>query len=81
MLSAISSTINDMEKELAPIMETFLKDYTVQSRLQGLGVLSKDQAILLGAVGPMLRASGEDYDVRRLGYAAYNDLTLSLIHI
>lgn len=45
MLSAISSTINDMEKELAPIMETFLKDYTVQSRLQGLGVLSKDQAI------------------------------------
>ena len=76
MLSAISSTINDMEKELAPIMETFLKDYTVQSRLQGLGVLSKDQAILLGAVGPMLRASGEDYDVRRLGYAAYNDLTI-----
>ena len=74
LLKGISDTIDVMEKEFTPIMETFLKDYSVQSRLKGLGVLSREQALMLGAVGPMLRASGEGYDVRKLGYEAYNDL-------
>ena len=76
MLAAIARTVDDMEEDMAPLLHTFLKDYTVQSRLKGLGVLSRDQAILQGAVGPMLRASGEEYDVRMLGYAAYGDLTV-----
>ena len=76
MLSAIARTVDDMEANMAPLLKTFLKDYTVQSRLKGLGVLTREQAILQGAVGPMLRASGEEYDVRMLGYAAYGDLNV-----
>ncbi|MFR8530651.1 MAG: hypothetical protein ACLVDB_05720 [Anaeromassilibacillus sp.] len=74
MLKAISDTIDEMEKELRPIAEAFLRDYTVGSRLRGLGVLKPDQAILAGAVGPMLRSCGIAYDARKLGYAAYNEL-------
>ena len=74
MLKAISDTIDEMEKELRPIAEAFLRDYTVGSRLRGLGVLKPDQAILAGAVGPMLRSCGVAYDARKLGYAAYNEL-------
>lgn len=79
MLKGISDTIKTMEEEYVPIMETFLRDYSVQARLKGVGVLPLKQARLLGAVGPMLRASGEEYDCRRLGYEAYNDLDLQII--
>lgn len=76
MLAAVSQTAAAMEEQLQPLTSTFLKDYTVQSRLKGLGVLSGEQAVFLGAVGPMLRASGVSYDVRKLGYAAYGDFDI-----
>ncbi|HSS44073.1 MAG TPA: NADH-quinone oxidoreductase subunit D, partial [Thermoanaerobaculia bacterium] len=37
----------------------------VRNRLQGTGVVTKEQAIAWGLTGPMLRASGVPYDVRR----------------
>lgn len=74
MLSAIRSTVDSMEKELRPIADSFLRDFTVGSRLRGMGVLKPEQAVQLGAVGPMLRASGVSYDARALGYAAYPEL-------
>ena len=76
MLKTLVQTINEMSKELRPIAESFLRDYSVGTRLHGLGVLSAEDARMQGAVGPMLRASGVAYDVRRLGYAAYGDLEL-----
>jgi NADH-quinone oxidoreductase subunit D len=36
-----------------------------QRRIKGVGVLSTEDAIALGASGPTLRASGVDFDVRR----------------
>ena len=73
-LTQIKRAVDDMERELKPVAETFLTDFTVCSRLKGLGVLTADDAVLKGAVGPMLRASGVSYDARKLGYAAYSDL-------
>ena len=64
---------NDMEKELKSLTITFLSDNTVNSRLRDVGFLTKEKAFELGAVGPMMRASGIAQDVRKLGYAAYND--------
>jgi NADH:ubiquinone oxidoreductase subunit D len=37
----------------------------VRNRLQGTGVVTKEQAIDWGLTGPMLRAAGVPYDVRR----------------
>lgn len=79
MLRGILKAVEDLEKEIKPVVETFLQDYTVQSRLKGTGILSRENAVAMGAVGPMLRASGEAYDARLLGYAAYNELSVEPI--
>ncbi len=79
MLSGVLDAVKTLEEEVKPVVRTFLSDITVQTRLRGVGVLSRDQAIELGAVGPMLRASGEKYDARLLGYGAYGDLEVEPI--
>ena len=74
MLEQFLKLFAEMEKELRELSKTFLNDYAVNSRLKGVGVLSKQQAYDLGAVGPFLRASGVKLDNRKLGYAAYPDI-------
>lgn len=45
----------------------------VRSRTQGVGVLSKELAINAGITGPMLRACGVDYDLRKVDkYSIYD---------
>jgi ech hydrogenase subunit E len=61
-----------MSREITKVFET---DGSVKKRMVGIGVLSKETAYALGAVGPMLRASGVIQDMRKLGYAAYGKLT------
>src|ERR687896_397662 len=44
-------------------------------RTQGIGLLSADDAIALGQSGPVLRASGVDWDLRKdQGYLAYDQV-------
>jgi NADH-quinone oxidoreductase subunit D len=46
-----------------------------QVRTQGIGVLPRDLAIALGACGPVLRASGVAFDVRKtFPYEAYGEI-------
>ena len=71
MLNKILEQLSLVEKELKPLTDVFTEDHTVKSRLVGVGVLTKQEAYDLGAVGPMLRASGWSQDMRKLGYAAY----------
>jgi ech hydrogenase subunit E len=66
-------------REWASVGATFRDDYTVQHRLKGVGVLSAEDAYALGAVGPMLRASGVASDTRLEGYAAYGELEVEPI--
>jgi ech hydrogenase subunit E len=68
------TAMDRVEKELEPLISAFTQEYTVLHRLTGVGVLGKQQALDLGALGPMLRASGWSLDTRLLGYAAYDDL-------
>ena len=43
------------------------------ARTQGVGILKHDLAVNAGITGPMLRASGVNYDIRKLdGYGIYN---------
>ncbi|MCR4587043.1 MAG: nickel-dependent hydrogenase large subunit [Lachnospiraceae bacterium] len=71
MLKIILTTMDEVEEELKEMKKTFFNDYSVQSRLKGVGVLTKEQINRLGAVGPFARASGVVSDMRTLGYAAY----------
>lgn len=79
MLVKFVNNFNEIEKELRQLTEVFLKDYTVESRLRGVGILTTEEAIRLGAVGPMMRASGIEIDNRTLGYGAYSDLNFDII--
>ena len=62
------------EKRMDEILPTVRDDYTIRARTVGKGVLTAEQAITLGAVGPVLRATGVAQDVRMTGYAAYGEL-------
>lgn len=75
MLAAILGKLRSYEKEIKEITDVFIKDASVRHRLAGVGVLSKENAHKLGAVGPTLRGSGISQDTRKLGYAAYKDIS------
>ncbi|MCR4436723.1 MAG: nickel-dependent hydrogenase large subunit [Clostridiales bacterium] len=74
MLSKIVGVVDEIKADLNRVESVFFNDYTVKQRLVGVGVLSKDKAYELGAVGPMARASGIKQDLRMTGYAAYGEL-------
>jgi NADH-quinone oxidoreductase subunit D len=51
-----------------------------QDRQQGIGSLSADQAIALGVTGPLLRAAGVAWDLRRdMPYLAYDQIDFDVI--
>lgn len=79
MLKNFVSIFDDMEKDLRKLVKTFLNDYTVESRLRGVGILTKEDAIRLGAVGPMARAAGIKIDTRMTGYEAYGKVEFDII--
>jgi NADH-quinone oxidoreductase subunit D len=55
-------------------------DGALGKRIAGQGIVTGPEAIALGAVGPTLRASGIESDLRKEdGYAAYPDVTFDLI--
>lgn len=65
-----------MERRLKSFERIFIKNPTVIARLQDVGVLTKEEAIKYGVVGPFLRASGVEYDVRKIEpYEVYDELT------
>ncbi len=79
MLKTMLTVLEDIADELKIIRKTFMLDYTVESRLKGVGVLTKEQAHNLGATGPFARGSGVKMDMRTRGYAAYGDLDFDII--
>jgi NADH-quinone oxidoreductase subunit C/D len=59
-------TIDELDRYLT-------ENEVVRSRCEGVGVLSPDDAIAYSAVGPVLRASGVPYDIRRADpYSIYD---------
>jgi NADH-quinone oxidoreductase subunit C/D len=86
--SVIGGVMNDIHpnfqrkvNEFIPYMRKMLKEYHLlftgnpiaRGRMDGVGYLSKAQAISLGATGPTGRASGWSNDIRKIEpYAAYS---------
>ena len=68
-----------IEKELKEVSKIFLNDYTVKKRTVGVGILKKEDAEKLGAVGPVAKASGIGLDLRTTGYSAYGELDFTPI--
>lgn len=73
-LQEILRKLNTYAKEIREITDIFVHDSSVKHRLVGVGILTKEEANVLGAVGPTLRASGVSMDMRKLGYIAYKNI-------
>lgn len=79
MIKSFIDIFNGMEKDLKELTHVFLTDYSVETRLRGVGILTKEDALRLGTVGPMARASGIELDMRKTGYEAYGDVEFDII--
>lgn len=67
------------EKRLVEYNRIFFSNPSVVARAKGIGILKREEAIKLGVVGPVLRASGVRYDVRKVEpYGAYDDLEFEI---
>ena len=70
----ILAACDKLKGPLDRITEIALTDKTIAMRTKGVGVLKREDALRLGAVGPHARASGVDVDVRRdAPYCSYGD--------
>ena len=73
-LKRISDRLKSIEDDYNSVAEVFKRDYTIKHRFSDVGILSREDAYRLGAVGPTSRGSGVSLDTRKLGYAVYNNL-------
>ena len=90
----IGGVANDMQPEARSKVEWFINQFDENleecekllnsnrifiDRLEGVGVISGEDALDLGLTGPNLRGSGIDYDVRRYQpYLFYNEMDFKI---
>jgi membrane-bound hydrogenase subunit alpha len=76
----ILTAVDALEERTKYYIGLATEETTLIKRLSGVGVLSHEDAVKLGAVGPTARASKVDRDIRRDDpYAAYGELDFKVI--
>jgi NADH-quinone oxidoreductase subunit D len=76
----ISRAMDKLEERTRYYIKVATEETTIIERLSGVGVLSREDALRLGAVGPTARASGIERDTRRDDpYAAYAELDFQVV--
>lgn len=73
-LKEMVDTLNGIKKEIKTLTDVFINDTSVKNRLCGVGVLTKEDAVELGAVGPVARGSGLRMDMRLNDPGVYDQL-------
>jgi len=72
----VRTFLERMPPKLNEYEDLLTKNEIYRKRTEGVGVVSKSDAVAYGLVGPIARAAGVDYDVRRffpyLGYETYD---------
>lgn len=70
----------DLETKMGPIAKFLTTDETIAMRTKGVGVLTKEDALRIGAEGPHARASGVAMDVRKDSpYSSYENFDFNVI--
>jgi NADH-quinone oxidoreductase subunit D len=74
--AAVRSFLKMFPKRIDEYEALLTKNPLLLDRLLGIGVLTKETALSYGVTGPMLRASGVDWDLRKkrpyMGYEQYD---------
>lgn len=73
VLELIDNMTFALKRRMKKFESIFVYNPVTVARAKGVGVLTKEDAIRCGMVGPFLRASGVNYDVRKIApYDAYD---------
>ncbi len=76
----VEKVLRYLENRMKDYFDIYFNNPVTRARLEGVGVLTKEDAIKLGVTGPNLRASGVPYDVRKVEpYAAYPELDFEVV--
>ncbi len=76
----IRAALDLVEQKTLMLTKAILDDPVTRARLEGVGILTREQAIAWSVVGPTARASGVDIDVRRDDpHCAYDQVPWSVI--
>jgi len=79
-LAALPATLDAIGLELGSAVRAVVRSEGVMARLHGAGVVPRETAASLGALGVAARASGLDLDLRRdRPYAAYDELAVGVV--
>lgn len=80
MMDKIREGLNYLEERLVHYLNVVNNDETFIGRTRGIGTMTREQAQLLGAVGPTARASNFACDVRvDAPYAAYPEFPVEMV--
>lgn len=79
VLKKVKAFIDQFENNIYDIEKLLNTNRIFIERLEGIGVISKDDAIDIGLTGPNVRASGVEYDLRRaMPYLYYNEMDFKI---
>ncbi len=79
VIDRINRVLEEVPKVLRDMEKLLFRNRIFLDRMRGVGVLSKEKAISLSCTGPIARASGVTYDLRKdEPYLAYPDFEFSV---
>ncbi len=78
-LAECSAFLDQLEKNMVEFKVLVTGNEIFESRTQGVGYIDQQQAIAYGLTGPMLRASGVNWDLRvNRPYMAYREIPVNV---
>ncbi len=78
-VAATKAFIDQLPDKLEEVEKLLLRNRIFIRRCEGVGCVSREQAIAMGMTGPILRASGVDHDLRRdQPYLVYRELDFEI---
>ncbi|MEV1166922.1 NADH-quinone oxidoreductase subunit D [Nonomuraea sp. NPDC049784] len=79
-LDRVSEAVAETRRRVPDIEDLILHNEIFIARTKGVGVLSREQIMQYGVSGPIARASGVDFDLRRDDpYLAYRELPVKVV--
>ncbi|MFI7615922.1 NADH-quinone oxidoreductase subunit D [Nonomuraea terrae] len=79
-LDRVSEAVAETRRRVPDIEDLILHNEIFIARTKGVGVLSREQIMQYGVSGPVARASGVDFDLRRDDpYLAYPELPVKVV--
>jgi NADH-quinone oxidoreductase subunit D len=71
----LTHTLNEIEKVMVEVEAMLNNNKIFRDRMAGVGAISRADALATGCVGPIARAAGVDYDVRKdYPYSVYPEV-------